>query len=426
MILSLLGSTAAAATLPGSAELLLLTASGVLPPKSRGPSVRSLRRLAVVVPAHNEAASIGACIQSLRRATAPVCPYDLIVIADNCSDDTAIRAQTAGATVWERHSDEERGKGFALSFAFDRLLADTDTDAILIVDADTEVAEEFLAVAEEAFCAGADAVQCAYHVKNPEGSERTRLTSIAFQAFNVLRPRGRARLGLSAGILGNGWGMTRACLERVPYEARSVVEDLEYHLALVRAGIKVEFLHDTCVRGDMPDAGAAADNQRARWEGGRLRMIREHVPGMLKEVATGHWRVAEPTMELMLLPLSYHVAGLGLALVIPFPPTQLYALGGLGLVGAHVAAGMLVGGASAEDVKALAKVPGYVAWKAAMLPRIVAASVKDQPWVRTLRRQETTRENADVSEEVVVNVRDPAANALQAGAGAMPDEPLRD
>lgn len=388
MILSLLGSTAAAATLPGSAELLLLTAGGILPPRARGPRVRSLRRMAVVVPAHDEAASIAACIGSLRQAAPPSCPCDVIVIADNCSDDTADRARAAGATVWEREDEDERGKGFALAFAFERLLADTDTDGVLIVDADTEVATDFLTVSEEAFAAGAEAVQCAYCVNNPEASTRTRLTNIAFQAFNVLRPRGRARLGLSAGILGNGWGMTRSCLEQVPYEARSVVEDLEHHLSLVRAGIRVEFLHDTHVYGEMPDAGDAADSQRARWEGGRLRMIREHVPALLGEVASGQLRIAEPAMELMLLPLSYHVAGLGLALVIPFPPTQLYALGGLTLVGAHVAAGMAVGGAGVEDVKALAKVPGYLAWKAAMLPRIIASSVKDQPWVRTLRRQE--------------------------------------
>ncbi|MDD9946250.1 MAG: glycosyltransferase family 2 protein [Myxococcales bacterium] len=388
MILSLLGSTAAAATLPGSLELLALTVGGVLPPRRLGQPVRTLRRLSIVIPAHNEAASITACLRSLQLADRPATPCDFIVIADNCLDDTASRARGVGATVWERRDDTARGKGFALEFAFQRLMSETDTDAVLIVDADTEVAPNFLTASEAAFAAGAEAVQSAYHVKNIDDSTRTRLMNVAFLAFNVLRPRGRARWGLSAGILGNGWGMSRTCLQSVPYNAHSVVEDLEHHIALVRAGFKVEFLHDTYVRAEMPSDDKAADTQRARWEGGRFRMIREHVPSLLRQAATGTPRALEPAFELMLLPLAYHVAGLGVALVIPFPPSQLYALGGLGVVAAHVAAGLAVGGADLKDIRALAAAPRYMLWKAGILPAILSASVKDQAWVRTLRAAE--------------------------------------
>ena len=65
--------------------------------------------------------------------------------------------------------------------------------------------------------------------------------NIALLAFNVMRPRGRDRLALSCGILGNGFALRRETIEAVPYEAGSVVEDLEYHLRLVRAGKKVQF-----------------------------------------------------------------------------------------------------------------------------------------------------------------------------------------
>lgn len=124
-----------------------------------------------------------------------------------------------------RNDLEVRGKGFALEFAFGILL-DEGFDAMVVVDADTTVEPGFLATIEGCLAQGADAVQCRYSVLNPEASMRTRLMNVALLAFNVLRPRGRERLGLSVGILGNGFALTSDTLRTVPYHTHSVVEDL--------------------------------------------------------------------------------------------------------------------------------------------------------------------------------------------------------
>jgi hypothetical protein len=85
------------------------------------------------------------------------------------------------------------------------------------------------------FAGGADAVQCRYTTLNVDASLRTRLMNVSLMAFNALRPRGRSAMGLSAGILGNGFALSAETLRPVPYTADSVVEDLEYHLLLGRA-----------------------------------------------------------------------------------------------------------------------------------------------------------------------------------------------
>ncbi|MBX3247199.1 MAG: glycosyltransferase [Myxococcales bacterium] len=391
MLSTLLGLGGAAATLPGTLELALLTAAGALPPTEPGAPTRPVRRLAVVVPAHDEEGGIASCVKSLLGCARPQAPVEVLVVADNCSDGTAARAREAGATVLERHDTERRGKGYALELAFDTLLERfPDLDGVLVVDADTEVDPDFLVCAERWFAAGADAVQARYLVRNADESTRTALMNAAFMAFNVLRPRGRARLGLSAGILGNGFGLSRRSLEAVPYTARSVVEDLEHHLHLVRAGFKVEFMDETAVRADFPVGERGADTQRARWEGGRLRMLREHAPPLAKEVLAGDLRLAEPLLELLLLPLATHVGLLGALALVPFPPTQLYAATALGVVGAHVATAMKVGGAGRTELAALARAPLYVLWKARVLPKILQAASRDQAWVRTARATEET------------------------------------
>ena len=341
----------------------------------------------MVIPAHDEREGIGRCVASLRRCAPAGCPVELVVVADNCTDDTAERARAAGARVIERRDPTRRGKGYALEFAFERLFAEhDDLDAVLVVDADTDVEPNFLTACVARFRAGATALQCRYLVRDPGTSPRKRLMNVAFMAFNGVRPRGRDRLGLSAGILGNGFGLTRSCLEAVPYAARSVVEDLEHHLDLVRAGYRVEFVDETTVRGDIPDGGTGAETQRARWEGGRLRMIREKVPELLGDLAHGRFHLGEPLLDLLLLPLGSHVGALGVQVLVPFAPTQIAAALGLGVVGAHVLVALALGGADRDDLKALARAPLYVLWKAKLLPRVWSAATEDQEWVRTERQ----------------------------------------
>ena len=384
----LLGGSATLVTLPGTIELLMLTAGGILPRQQASLEMSPLKKLAIVIPAHNEAGSIEQCVKSILEADKPAAIVKVLVVADNCTDNTSILALSAGAEVLERTDNSRRGKGFALEFAFGGLLKDPDVDAILVVDADTIVEQNFLTECEKSLRSGADGVQSRYLVKNPEGSDRARLMNTALLAFNVLRPRGRDRFGFSAGILGNGWGLTRRCLERVPYNAHSVVEDLEYHIRLVREGMRVRFVDSTTVYGEMPSDDDAAATQRSRWEGGRFRMVREQLPSIIKDLAQRRFRSLEPMGELMLLPLAYHVGGLTLTLAIPFLPTQVYAASALGLVAVHVAAAIAVGGGSTDDLKALLKAPGYILWKTRMLKNIFAASKKDQDWVRTGREHD--------------------------------------
>jgi len=383
-VIDLLALTLLLLCLPGTLELLLLSVAGVFPSRSAPRGTAPLPRLAVVVPAHDEAASIAACVESLRACEGA---HAVVVVADNCSDDTAQLARDAGARVLERTDTERRGKGWALDFAFTRLL-DEGYEALAVVDADSRVAPDFVRCLSERLAAGADAVQARYQVLNPEGSLRTRLMSVAFMAFNVLRPRGRDRLGFSAGILGNGFALSADTLRAIPYDARSVVEDLEYHLRLVRSRRRVEFADETRVLGEMPEGGAASGTQRARWEGGRLLMARQAVPGLAADVfLRGRLALLEPLLELLLLPLSQHVLLLGVACALP-SAWRPAACGALALVGAHVLAGLRVGGGGWRELGALASAPLYVAWKLTLARAVARASSKQADWVRTARNAE--------------------------------------
>lgn len=386
MLVEALSSVLIALTVPGTLLLALLTAAACLPARRSPPQVRSLQRVAVVIPAHNEEALIQRTLRSLKADADR--RIQLHVIADNCSDRTAALARAEGVTVLERVDSERRGKGWALDYAFAHLMPQG-FDAFLIVDADSEVEPGFFDALIERLESGADAVQAAYLPTGSATDTKARLIRIARQAWNVLRLRGRERLGLSVGILGNGFGLTRETLQAVPYISRSIVEDLEYHILLVSAGRRVQFAASAMVRGEMPTEGKALDTQRARWEGGRFRVLADHGRALAGRALRGDMKSAELLGDLTLLPLAYHVGllvlGLGLALVASAASLQTLVAISLGVLVWHVLIAVVIGDGGWRDLVALLSVPIYILLKISRLGAVLKTARSGANWIRTAR-----------------------------------------
>ena len=155
------------ATAPLAATYLsALTALSGKPTPPRVPEPR--KRFRFIVPAHNESAGIAETVRSLLEVDYPSQLFDVLVVADNCVDDTAQRARDAGAQVLERQDTTLRGKGYALHHAFERL--PQDVDAVVVIDADTLVSPNILRAFSARLEAGAQAVQADYAVRNPEAA----------------------------------------------------------------------------------------------------------------------------------------------------------------------------------------------------------------------------------------------------------------
>ena len=398
IVFVLLGCVAIALTLPLLLELLVLSIAARLPrPAEAEASTASPLSLWAIIPAHNEELLIAACVRSLLASIAPaVPPTGILVVAHNCTDATAARAAEAGATVAPLTNTGAGGKGAALQFGFAQAFA-RGAEAVLVIDADSTVSPGLTGAVRARLTAGSAAVQCRYLVAEPDASPRTRLMSLAFLGINLLRPRGRSRLGLSCGIFGNGFALTRATLQRVPYAAHSVVEDLEYHLLLLRAGLRVDFIDfidvmdpkDTAtVLGEMPHASAAAATQRARWEGGRSLMRHQWTLPLLRDVLKGNVRMLEPLLDLLSLPLATAAILLVLTLLIPSTTIRLAAVTGLLILLLYVLVSASLAAEPQVAFRALISAPGYVLWKLANLPRTRLAARRNAAWVRTARNDQ--------------------------------------
>ena len=374
-------------TLPLVLELFLVTTANLLPARQRiitgaAQSLVTGLDLTLIVPAHNEELLVGRCVASLRASAGP--GIKILVVAHNCSDATAARAVAAGAEVLNYNDPTARGKGFALRYGFQHALA-AGANAVMVVDADSTASQNTVGAVSFAFAAGARVVQCRYEMFSTTERSSTRLAALAFRGFNVIRPRGRERLGLSAGILGNGFAIVRSVLEAIPYDAFSVVEDLEYHLHLVTAGEQVHYLDEAVISADFPESRTGENIQRSRWEGGRLRTARIWAFPLIGKILRGRLQLVEPLCDLAGLPLAYGVFFLLLALLIPLGWLRLYAGVSLVIVLGHVLTAAWAGPDFFKTLQLLTLTPLYVLRKLWMIPGVLRGSSSKAAWVRTER-----------------------------------------
>ncbi|HYM28445.1 MAG TPA: glycosyltransferase family 2 protein [Steroidobacteraceae bacterium] len=384
----LLAALAVPAVLACLYLLVLTLLSARLPPPP--PSLRRVR-FDIVVPAHDEAEVIERTVRSLLQLDWPRDAFRVLVIADNCSDATASLARACGAAVLERHDTSRRGKGYALEFAFEHCRRDGFAQALVVVDADSEVSANLLEALATRLERGAQALQVHYGVLNPLVSWRTRLMTIAMTAFHLVRSRARERLGVSCGIRGNGWCVTRALLGTVPYRAYSLTEDIEFGIALALAGQRVAYCDEAQVRGEMVSRAAAAGKQRQRWEHGRFALLRSSALPLLARALTRGDRVClDLALDLLVLPLSYVALAVlvllagGAALTWWHPaeaPWLWLAVATAAALWLHILRGWQLSGIGWRGLLDLACVPLFVLWKL----RILLGRRSPDAWVRTER-----------------------------------------
>lgn len=389
--LALALAVVASGCVPAALYLLLAT---VLSAREAAPP-RSSRRLKfnVFIPAHNEEPVIERVVCSLKRLDWPAELFRIIVIADNCTDATANLALNAGAQVWARHDQTRRGKGYALAYAFERSTAEGWADAVVVIDADAEASTNLLEAFAVRIELGAFAVQAHYGVLNPMASWRTRLMTIATAAFHIVRSRARERLALSCGIRGNGWCVTHGLLARVPYQAFSLAEDLEYGIAIGLAGLRVHYADEADSNADMVSNAAIADKQRQRWEQGRFALIREKTPRLLRAALARRSAVClDLALDLLVLPLSY--VGLGvIALIVAaalaslwrpiFLPWLYVGTGSAAALLLYVLRGWQLSGLGARGLLDLARAPLFLLWKIVLILKRKRTS----EWIRTEREK---------------------------------------
>jgi len=241
------------------------------------------KTFAVIVAAHNEESVIGQLINNLQTLEYPKELYDIYVIADNCTDDTAAIAQNAGAIVCERTHAEKKGKGFAMEWMFAKLFTfKKQYDAVAIFDADNLVHPRFLLEMNNRLCKGDKLVQGYLDAKNPYDTWVSGTFAIAFWVIDHIWHLAKTNIGLSSVLGGTGMCITTDVLKKHGWGATCLTEDMEFTMKALTEGIKTTWAHDAIVYDEKPLTFKQSWDQRKRWAQGQFDVAHRFIPKMIK------------------------------------------------------------------------------------------------------------------------------------------------
>lgn len=382
-LLALAGTGLSAVAVAHAGSWFLLSALALPRPRRPRAAGRSWR-MAVIVPAHNEADVIAETLESL-AADAYIPRPEVVVVADNCDDDTATVARGLGATVLERFDAERRGKPHALDFGLAAIEArEAPPEAYIILDADTVVAPGFFQALADTLDGGAAVVQAQYRAA--VGVEAgPRLRALAFSLVHYARPLGAARLGLGMGLKGNGMAFRRELLAG-GMPGSGITEDAAATLELASRGVAARFAPHAVVTGRMAPSYAAARVQDRRWEGGRLSLSPRALSVAVRALARGHWSAAGSAMDVAALPLTLAgvLCGAGLALALAGEGSLPLAVTAFGLLVAYPLTGWAAAGVPVRELAVLARAPRFILHKLSALASLALHGVP-RTWERTER-----------------------------------------
>lgn len=225
-------------------------------------------RFAVIIPAHNEELLLPSLLETVQVQDYPSELSSIIVIADNCTDNTAEVARKKGVIVLERFDQHNKGKGYAIKWALE-MCNINQYDAVLIIDADCIMNNSVLKHLD-AMIEGKRVIQCHISVSNPDHSWFTRLLDVSRTIENEIYFPAKQRLGLPIHLVGTGMCFTAKILQKYGWNAFTVGEDWEYYVKLLLQGETIGFAYDAKVYQLESSSLKQATSQRMRWSSGRF------------------------------------------------------------------------------------------------------------------------------------------------------------
>jgi cellulose synthase/poly-beta-1,6-N-acetylglucosamine synthase-like glycosyltransferase len=352
----------------------------------------SHQRLVVLVPAHNESTGLLLTLADIKQQLRT--GDGILVVADNCSDDTAAIALAQSVEVIERNDPAKRGKGYALDFGLQHLKL-SPPEIVVMVDADCRIAPNAINYLAKACSTTGRPVQALDLMTAPAGSGvNHQVAEFAWRVKNWLRPLGFKALGLPCQLMGTGMAFPWDVICCADLNSGWVVEDLKLGLDLTSKGHPPVFCPSARVTSEFASSARAARTQRERWEGGHISVILTTVPRMFfKAVSYRDWNLLALTLDLAVPPLSL----LAILVIAMFTVTTLsYALLGFSslapalstatLLAFLLAAGLawLKCGRDIVPVNAILLIAPYIFRKLGLY-RAVLFEKTDAQWIRTDR-----------------------------------------
>ncbi len=357
---------------------------------SQASEVGSRPRLATLIPAHNEADGISNTLHDVLGQKGE--GDRVLVIADNCTDDTAEVSRKHGVEATVRNNPDLRGKSYALKHGL-AVLADDPPDVVIVVDADCRLSPNALEDLGAMAAATNRPVQGSYIFGGREGSAASNLaSSLTLRFKNHIRPLGSSRIGMPCQLTGSGMAFPWHVFQKVDVANGALAEDTELGACMVLSGYPPVYCAEAKIDGSVPKAWGTHVQQRRRWEQGYLQTIFANAPRtFLKSITNANPSLLWSALDLCIPPLAL----LGLAWFVLFcvsaatglmgggwVPLYMLSIGAV-LMGSSIVLGWFIHCRKEVGLKSLVSIPWFVIRKVSIYTSLLFNREKE--WVRTER-----------------------------------------
>jgi cellulose synthase/poly-beta-1,6-N-acetylglucosamine synthase-like glycosyltransferase len=353
----------------------------------------ALNRFAIIIPAHNEELVLGPLIDSAIKINYPHDLYDVIVIADNCSDLTEQIAKEKGAICYVRNDPSNRGKPFALNWIFRQIDLDR-YNGFVIIDADSTIEKDFLNIMNLALNQGESVIQGYFGILNPDETWLTRLMVIPGFLKYRFRYRGKKLLGFSCPLMGNGMCFSKQVIKAYGWDAFTLTENWEYYLKLLLRGY-VPTYANAYIYSQTASTMRQGKTQRERWFKGKLVCVKNYLPDLiLTGIKNRRLILLDASLELLMpsisMQLNYSIILIGFSFTVFLIYNNLYPLFIWSLIInlfliAYFIFGIAANRSPLETWLAMGKAPFFLFWKLITTFHALI-TFKNKEWIKTKRK----------------------------------------
>jgi cellulose synthase/poly-beta-1,6-N-acetylglucosamine synthase-like glycosyltransferase len=348
-------------------------------------------RFVIIIPAHNESSCIEATLVNFQKQNYPKSLYDIVVIADNCNDETYKKAIPLADEVYQRNNQKFIGKGYAIKWVLEQLELNQ-YEVVVITDADTLLGENFLSEMNNSFLFGSRVVQSYYGMSNPGKNLFTHFFFITNTIRNLFCFWAKWKAGLSVPLVGSGMCFSVSILKKYKWTAFSITEDHEYYAFLAQNGIRVDFCPTARVFTQHTTNIRQATSQRLRWYGGKyLSIYRYGVKLVFDGITSSSLLKLDAGFELvmphMALLLNLNLIGMLFWILLRnyLSNVPLIALSVLLLVQIlYFMVGIITAKSILKSIKSLFLVPIILLW-GLLIDFLALTGLRRKQWVRTER-----------------------------------------